>query len=260
MKVHVNGTTLSLIEEGRGDPVLFLHGMGCDGSDWRPQLDAFRDDYRCIALDHRGHGDSKRDAGDGFSIAGFAADALGVLDELGIAQVHLVGLSMGGMVSQQIALDAPQRVRTLTLLDTFAQPGPLGAGMAAMAEEVEKGDLENFAAGFQAMVFASTTAARKPDVIERFEVQFRGNTPACLAWDIRAVASFDVLDRLPEIRIPTLVACGAEDNLTPRIQAEEIAGAIPGAHFVVVPDAGHFSNIENAPFVNELLAKHFANG
>lgn len=257
MKVDINGTKVAVIDEGQGEAVLFLHGMGCDATDWAPQIEAFSDQYRCIAIDHRGHGQSDRAVGDGFSIAGFAADALAVLDHLDAATVHLVGLSMGGMVSQRIALDAPERLRTLTLLDTFARPGPLGASMGAMAEEIEKGDLDTFAAGFQAMVFAASTATTKPEVIERFQAQFRANTPACLAWDVRAVASFDVLDELAAIRTPTLVCCGAEDNLTPANQAEEIAAAIPGARLEIIPGAGHFSNIENASLVNELLAKHF---
>jgi 3-oxoadipate enol-lactonase len=258
VKIDVNGTTIAVIDEGQGDAVLFLHGMGCDGTDWAPQITALSGQYRCIAIDHRGHGESDRVVGDGFSISGFAADVLGVLDHLGVSAAHVVGLSMGGMVSQRIALDAPERVLTLTLLDTFARPGPLGESMGAMAEEIEKGDLDAFAAGFQAMMFASLTTTTKPEVIERFQAQFRANTPACLAWDIRAAASFDVLEDLGGIRAPTLVCCGAEDNLTPPNQAEEIAAAIPGARLEIIPDAGHFSNIENAPLVNELLAKHFA--
>jgi pimeloyl-ACP methyl ester carboxylesterase len=259
MKIDVNGTSISVIQRGGGEAILFLHGMGCDATDWTPQIEAFSGQYRCIAIDHRGHGQSDRAVGSGFSIAGFAADALAVLDNLRVESAHVVGLSMGGMIAQRIALDAPERVRTLSLLDTFARPGPLGASMAAMADEIEKGELDAFAAGFQAMVFAGSTAASKPEVIERFQAQFRANTPACLAWDIRAVAGFDALEELTAVRAPTLVCCGAEDNLTPPNQAEEVASAITGSRLEIIPEAGHFSNIENASLVNDLLAKHFAN-
>lgn len=260
MQLDINGTTIEVIDEGKGDAVLFLHGMGCDGTDWAPQVDAFSAEYRCIAVDHRGHGRSSREVGTGFSIPGFRADALAVLDALGVQQAHVVGLSMGGMIAQQIALDAPERVRTLSLLDTFCRPGPLGASLGPMADTIENGDLELFAGAFQAMVFANATVAGKPDVIERFQVQFRANTPACLAWDIRAITDFDVHGRLGAIDRPTLVLCGAEDNLTPFQQAEEIAAAIPGARLEIVPDAGHFSNIENPSFVNDALAKHLLAG
>lgn len=255
MDFDVNGTRLHVIDEGSGHPVLFLHGMGCDGTDWQSQIDAFHDRYRCVAIDHRGHGRSDRAVGDGFSIAGFAADALGVLDHLGVDRAHVVGLSMGGMIAQQLTLTAPERVCTLSLLDTFARPGATGEGMGAMADQVEAGGLDALAGGFQAMVFAAGTLAGKPDVIARFDTQFRANTPACLAWDMRAIAALDVYDRLGSITVPTVVLCGAEDNLTPLPMAEELAAAIPGATLEIVSDAGHFSNIENPEIVNQILGK-----
>lgn len=255
MDVEVNGTRLHVTDEGAGHAVLFLHGMGCDGTDWQPQIDAFSADRRCIAIDHRGHGRSSREVGAGYSIAGFAADALGVLDHLGVDRAHVVGLSMGGMIAQQLTLTAPDRVCTLSLLDTFARPGATGEGMGAMADQVEAGGLDALAGGFQAMVFAASTLAGKPDLIERFDTQFRGNTPACLAWDMRAIAAIDTYDQLSSISVSTVVLCGAEDNLTPRPMAEELAAAIPGATLEIVPDAGHFSNIENPDFVNQVLGK-----
>ena len=258
MDVEVNGTRLHVTDTGHGHAVLFLHGMGCDGTDWQPQVDAFADRYRCITVDHRGHGRSDRTTGDGYSIAGFAADAAAVLDHLGVDRAHVVGLSMGGMIAQQMAVSAPARVCTLALLDTFSRPGAMGEGMGAMADQVEAAGLDAIAGGFQAMVFASATTASRSDLLERFDVQFRGNTPACLAWAMRAIAGIDVYDRLGGVSAPTLVLCGAEDNLTPIAQAEELAGAIPGARIEVVPDAGHFSNIENPDVVNQHLAKHLA--
>lgn len=255
MDLDVNGTRLHVTEEGTGHAVLFLHGMGCDGTDWEPQVDAFADRYRCITIDHRGHGRSDREVGDGYSIARFAADARAVLDHLGVDRAHVVGLSMGGMIAQQLTLDDPERVCTLSLLDTFARPGPMADGMGAMADQVEAGGLDALAGGFQAMVFAAATTGTKPELVERFDAQFRANTPACLAADMRAIAGIDVYDRLGSIAAPTVVLCGAEDNLTPLPMAEELAAAIPGATLEIVPDAGHFSNIENPEVVNRILAK-----
>jgi pimeloyl-ACP methyl ester carboxylesterase len=260
MHLDVNGTRLHVTDTGTGHAVLFLHGMGCDGSDWQPQVDAFADRYRCITVDHRGHGRSDREVGDGYSIAGFAADAIGVLDQLGVDHAHVVGLSMGGMIAQQMAVTRPDRVCTLSLLDTFARPGAMGEGMGAMADQVEAGGIDVIAGGFQAMVFASATVQGNPGVLERFDTQFRRNTPACLAWAMRAVGGIDVYDRLGSVTAPTLVLCGAEDNLTPIAQAEELSAAIPGARLELVPDAGHFSNIENPAVVNQLLAKQLDSG
>lgn len=255
MLLEVNGTRLHVTDGGTGHAVLFLHGMGCDGTDWQPQLDTFADRYRCITVDHRGHGRSDREVGDGYSIAGFATDALGVLDHLGVERAHVVGLSMGGMIAQQLAITEPDRVCTLSLLDTFARPGAVGGGMEAMADQVEAGGVDAIAGGFQAMVFASATVNGKPELLERFDEQFRRNTPACLAWAMRAIGGIDVYDRLGSVTAPTVVVCGAEDNLTPLPMAEELAAAIAGAVLEIVPDAGHFSNIENPDVVNRILAK-----
>jgi 3-oxoadipate enol-lactonase len=255
MDIAVNGTRLHVNDTGQGHAVLFLHGMGCDGTDWQPQVDAFASSYRCITIDHRGHGRSDREVGDGYTIAGFAADARAVLDHLAVDRAHVVGLSMGGMIAQQLTLDAPERVCTLSLLDTFARPGPMADGMGAMADQVETGGLDALAAGFQAMVFAAATTRSQPELVERFDAQFRANTPACLAADMRAIASVDVYGRLGSIPAPTVVVCGAEDNLTPLPMADELAAAIPGATLEIVPDAGHFSNIENPDVVTQILAK-----
>lgn len=255
MDIEVNGTRLHVTDEGSGHAVLFLHGMGCDGSDWRPQLDAFGDRFRVVAIDHRGHGRSDRDVGQGYSIAGFAADAVGVLDHLGIDRAHVVGLSMGGMIAQEIAVTVPERVCTLSLMDTFARSGE--GGIAMLADQVEAGGIEALAGGFPSLVFAAATRAGRPDLLERFDTQFRGNTPACLAWAMRAIGGLDTYGRLGSVTAPTVVFCGAEDNLTPLPQAEELAAAINGARLEIVPDAGHFSNLENPAFVNQLLAKQF---
>jgi 3-oxoadipate enol-lactonase len=255
MNIDVNGTRLHVSDQGTGHAVILLHGLGCDGTDWAPQVEAFSERYRCITVDHRGHGRSDRTVGGGFSIPGFAADAVAILDHLAVDRAHVVGLSMGGMIAQEVALSAPERVCTLSLLDTFARAGALGEGMGAMADQVAADGLDLIASGFQAMVFASGTPAARPDVIERFDAQFRENTPACLASAMRAIGQVDTIDRLAGLRVPTLVLCGAEDNLTPIAQAEELGNAIPGARFEIVPDAGHFSNIENPDHVNGALAK-----
>lgn len=245
---------------GAGHAVVFLHGMGCDGSDWRPQFDRFAGEFRCIAPDHRGHGRSTHEVGAGLSLVGFAGDTVALLDELGVDRAHVVGLSMGGMVAQQLVLDHPDRVCTLSLLDTFSDPGPLGDGLAAMADGVEAGGIDALAGAFEQLVFSAATRAERPALIERFNRQFRANDPLALAWDLRAIAEIDTHARLGSVGVPTLVVVGAEDQLTPPDRAQLLAEAIPGARLEVVPGAGHFSNLESPDAVNALLAQQFAHG
>lgn len=186
MDVEVNGTRLHVSGQASGHPILFLHGMGCDGTDWEPQFDAFGDRFRVVAIDHRGHGRSDRDVGEGYSIAGFAADALRVMDLLDIDMAHVVGLSMGGMIAQQLAITAPERVCSLSLMDTFSKARDNGISM--FADQVETAGLEALSGGFQSMVFSAATRKGRPDLLERFEAQFKANTPACLAWAMQATS------------------------------------------------------------------------
>lgn len=257
-KVSVGGADLHVDMNGEGHAVLFLHGMGCDATDWQPQMEAFRETFRCIAPDHRGHGRSTRDVGAGLSLSGLADDAVAVLDELGVDTAHVVGLSMGGMVAQRLALAHPDRVCTLSLLDTFSDPGPLGDGLGAMADNVEAAGIDVFAGAFEQLVFAAKTRSERPELLARFDRQFRSNDAAALASDLRAIAAIDTHAKLGSIRVPTLVVVGAEDQLTPPDRGEILAEEIPEARFEVIPNAGHFTNLEEPDAVNGLLARQFA--
>lgn len=257
-KVSVDGADLHVDVDGDGHAVLFLHGMGCDATDWQPQMDAFRGRFRCIAVDHRGHGRSTRDVGAGLSLPGLADDAAAVLDALGVHTAHVVGLSMGGMVAQQLALAHPDRVCTLSLLDTFSDPGPMGDGLGAMADSVEAAGIDALAGAFEQLVFAAKTRSDRPELLARFDRQFRANDAAALASDLRAIAGIDTHARLGSIRVPTLVVVGEEDQLTPPDRGEILAKEISEARFEVIPDAGHFTNLEEPDAVNALLARQFA--
>lgn len=257
--VHAaDGAELHVEVRGEGHAVLFLHGMGCDGTDWAPQMDRFAGEFRCVAPDHRGHGRSTRDVGSGLSLPRFAADAVAVLDALAISHAHVVGLSMGGMIAQELALHHADRVCTLSLLDTFSEPGPLGDGLGAMADGVETSGIDALAGAFELLVFSAKTRSDRTELIERFDRQFRANDPRALAWDLRAIAAIDTHSRLDSLRVPTLVAVGAEDQLTPPDRAELLAKEIQGARLEVIPDAGHFSNLEEPDVINDLLAAQFA--
>ena len=126
-KVVVNGVGVSYTDEGQGDCLLFLHGLGISRKDWQPQIEYFGQNFRVIAPDFRGHGDSDAPDGD-YNIPIHAADILALMDELSIESAHVVGLSMGGMVAFQLAVDAPSRLKSMVIVnsgpalpnDTFA--------------------------------------------------------------------------------------------------------------------------------------------
>ena len=118
--LRTNDAELFYEEAGSGEPVLLLHGLGSSTLDWAPQIEALKGSYRVIAMDARGSGRSRDllKPGGPFSVAQFAADGAALLDSLGAAPAHIVGLSMGGMTAFQLAVDSPRSVRTLTIVNS----------------------------------------------------------------------------------------------------------------------------------------------
>lgn len=259
MLIDANGIHLNVIDVGEGDPVLFLHGLGLEAPTWTPQLEAFRDRHRCLALDHRGHGKSDRTYGR-YTIRGMADDAVAVLDALGVARVHLVGLSMGGMIAQELTLAYPDRVRTLAILDSFAQPGEAEAQLDEVSTVALKHGLGAILSSFEAIMLAPSTLSDRPGLVEEFRESFTSTDPLCFARAAGAIGEFSTIERLDRISIPTVVLWGEHDNLTPRERADELAEGIPDARLELVPDAGHLSNQENPRTVNKVLEDLWSSG
>jgi 3-oxoadipate enol-lactonase len=244
---------------GRPDApaVVFGHGLLFSGQMFAPQVAALRDDFRCVTVDWRGQGDSPA-APDGYDMDTLLGDLVGVLDHLGLGAVHYVGLSMGGFVGMRLAARRPERVRTLTLLDTSAGPEDrlntvryrLMAGVYGL---VGIGPLRR---PVTRIMFGRTFLAgpRAEDVVRDWAAVLARNDRAGTRRAIRGVTDRSaVTPELPRISAPTLVVVGDEDVATPLDKAEAVADAIPGAQLVVVDGAGHSSTIEAPEAVSRLL-------
>ena len=248
-------------EIGAGPPVLFLHGIGGNRSNWRDQLLACAADYRAIAWDARGYGQSDDDAGP-LDFGAFADDVVRLLDHLGLERAHMVGLSMGGRITQDLYFRYPERVATMVLCDTFPgttptlppdkreefinlRKGPLLAGksLQQMAEPLAKTLVsDNVApAHFQRLV-DSIAALHRDSYIKTIEATMRYDR----AVDIAAIA------------VPVLLIYGAEDRLTPPTLGEEMQRAISGARLAVIEGAGHLVNIERGDEFNRILLEFLA--
>src|SRR3972149_2702422 len=200
MYVMVNGVRLHYQIEGQGPAVLLLHPVGLDLTWWEPQVGALRSEFQVMRLDFRGHGESEV-APFPYTLANFANDAHALIGALGNRPAHVVGLSLGGMVAQVLALEYPEDVRSLVLAAT------------ACALPVEA----------------------RPAIRARGEAAGAGAAPG------RAIAALDTLLRLGEIRVPTLVTTGDADLSTPVPAARVIADHIPGAILRVMPGAPHMA-------------------
>src|SRR5437867_9198537 len=247
---------------GDGEPLVLIMGFGGDTTAWALQMADFPARHRVIAFDNRGVGRS--DAPDhSYTTRMMADDALGLLEALGVDSAHVIGVSMGGMIAQELTLARPERVRSLHLACTFARPDAYMLALNAAWREMRLGlGRESTLRTLGLWLFSPTTYAERPDFIEALLQNSLANPyPQSLAGFLRqsaAVAAHDALERLPAIRCPTLVSVAEDDILVPSRFAREIAARIPGAALRVVPDAGHCYFLERADAFNELCLDFLA--
>jgi len=222
-------------------PLVFIHGLGGTHAMWLYQVPEFCSHFPVIVLDLRNHGESSRIDAD-FGVADMAKDVVRLLRVLGVESAHLVGLSLGGMVALQLALDYPMAVAGLVLADTM--PG-LPPELAAMGREaiafIENNPMRAVA---QARITNAFSPAVDPDVRDYFIDQVALNDKRAYVRAARAGFGFDVRNRLADVKRPTLVVVGEHDAVTPPALSEQLAAGIPGARLARLAGAGHISNIE----------------
>jgi 3-oxoadipate enol-lactonase len=262
--VRVGDISMFYVEAGAGEPVLLIMGFGGDHLAWGLQMPALAERHRTIAYDNRGVGQSSTPDVP-YTTAMMADDAAGLLDALGIERAHVVSVSMGGMIAQELALRHPGRVRTLQLHATYARPDrymtALSEGWRAVRSTVGR---EEWLRTVALWLFAPITYNERPHVVELIVQNSLNNPyPQSLTGFLRqgdAVRTHDTLDRLGDIRCPTLITVAEHDILVPPRFAREIAGRMPHAEFQTMPDAGHGYMWERPEEFNrltlEFLAKH----
>jgi pimeloyl-ACP methyl ester carboxylesterase len=259
----IDGTELYYERRGEGEPLLLIQGLGGNSLHWGEGfLSGLEDDFELILFDNRGAGRSAALDGE-HTIADLAGDTLGLLDALEIDSAHVVGISMGGMVAQEIALAAPERVRTLTLGCTF--PGGPEATMTDMAvvgmlaEAVLSGDQERtLRVGYEVMIAAQY--GTQEGAYERYS-ELAGQYPTpipVLMAQLSAVMGHDTSARLGEIAAPTLVLHGTEDRLLVAANGELLARLIPGARLELLEGSGHMFFWEQPERSAQLVREHAA--
>jgi pimeloyl-ACP methyl ester carboxylesterase len=250
--VHTNNITMHYEEAGQGEPLLLLHGLGSSSDDWELQIPVFAQHYRVIAPDARGHGRSDKPPGP-YSVPLMAADALGLLDALGVASAHVVGLSMGGMVAFQLAVDCPERVRSLVIVNSG--PALVPRTVNDRLRVRQRLLLARLFSPARSGKFISRRLFPKPEQ-EEARVQlierWARNDPAAYRASMRALVGWSVLDRVGAIRCPVLVISGDRDY-TPAEAKREYTARIPGARLVVFADSGHATPIDQAERFNEMV-------
>ena len=250
----IDGVALHYEVHGAGEPLLLIHGLGSSALDWEEQVLAFSRSHRVIAFDLRGHGRSERPAGP-YSIARFAADAAGLLRELGVAQAHVVGISLGGAIAFQLALDQPAQVRTLTIVNS----GP-ELILRTLAEKTAIGlrflilrlfGLPSLGRMVSAKLFPDPAQEHKRRV---FEERFAINQREPYIASLRALVGWSVSERIGEIRCPVLVVA-ADQDYTPVALKEAYVAQLRDARLKVVADSHHALPMEKPEAFNEVLGE-----
>jgi pimeloyl-ACP methyl ester carboxylesterase len=250
---EVNGQQLYYEVLGEGEPLLCVHGLACDTLAWIPQLQAFSSEFRTVIFDNRDVGRSSMADGP-YEIADMARDALGLADELGLDSFHLLGVSMGGAIAQEIAIQAPDRVRTLTLAVTFPAGGTYAQRLAEVwSSRVRQVSREQHIDELMLMNH-SEEFYEHPEMVEFIRTAILQNPhpqpPEAFGRQLAACGRHDARAMLPTLTMPTHVIGGECDILVPVWKAREIAETIPGARFTVMPAAPHGLSLERAEEFN----------
>jgi 3-oxoadipate enol-lactonase len=246
MKIRVNDIDVNYVLEGpAGSPTVTMsHSLATDLSMWEPQAAALARRYRVLRYDTRGHGGTDAPAGP-YSLAQLADDARALLKALGIARTHWVGLSMGGMIGQTLALTTPEVLQSLSLCDTSSrvppEARPLWDERIAVAET--KG-MEPHVEPTIARWFTPKFIESRPDVVEPVRDLIRRTSARGYAGCGHAIRALDLTDRLGAIRLPTLIIVGAQDVGTPVAASQVIHERIKGSELVILDPASHLSNLE----------------
>ena len=258
---EVGGIDLHYERAGAGEPLLLIQGMSGTHSSWGPAFRSLLEaNFDCIAFDNRGVGYSGA-VGEPFTIAEMAADSSGLLDALEIESAHVLGISMGGMIAQELALAQPERIRTLTLGCTYCggpgsqlmDPADFGGLVEAMSsgsqERVFRAMYElNLSPGFRA------EESRYPEFVSMAEA-----TPVprrTVELQVQAIVAHDTSARLPRLSAPTLVIHGSADRVLGYPNGPLIASLIPGARLESLADVGHMFWWEQPERTAELIRAH----
>ncbi len=248
MLIHLGDRRIHCDIVGSEDaPVVCMaHCLSSDTTVWAEQVPPLlAAGWRVLRIDMRGHGGSDA-VGDTATMEDLAQDVVAVLDFLGIARAHFAGVSIGGMIGQQLALDHPQRFHSMLLSGTSPKqvPGPPEMWPDRFALIAEAGSVEPIADDAMIRWVTEDFQPRRPNRWRQVRETIARTSPDGYIAGARAIIGFDVLDRLPQVRLPTLVICGDDDRGTPAEGNRRIAELIPGARYEEMINARHLPMVE----------------
>jgi 3-oxoadipate enol-lactonase len=256
MKIMVNGIAVNYTLEGPANaPVVTMsHSLATDLGMWDPTVPALTGRFRVLRYETRGHG--KTDAPNGaYTLDQLADDALALLRALGIARTHWVGLSMGGMIGQTLALKVPEVFASLSLCDTSSRiPPEAGPQWQDRIKTAETRGMEPLVEPTLARWFTEPFRRSRKDVVDRVATMIRTTPVAGYVGCCHAIPTLDLTDRIGAIKIPAIAIVGEDDPGTPVAAHRVIHEKIAGSRLTIIPSAAHLSNMEQPEAFNAALA------
>ena len=251
-----DGARLYYEVQGEGEPMVLIHGYPLSGKLFRDNVAALSAEYQVVSVDLRGFGNSETPDALG-SVETYAADTLAVMDELGLEQAVVAGMSMGGMTALAMVRQAPERVAGLVLISTTARPaGTAEAGLwnGSSVQAQEPGGLSRLGAFFTPDMLTGVTRSERPELVTYLGgVVGEASVAGAVAGGTALAERPDSRGTLATITVPTLILVGQEDSLTPLEVHQEMQAGIAGSQLVVLPGASHGAIIEAADEANAAI-------
>jgi proline-specific peptidase len=254
-KIRVNGNSIAFQDEGRGKPVIFIHGLGGDHREWMLQIPEFSKRFRCVAIDLPGHGKSDI-PGRTYTPMDYAADIYSLIDKLSLEKPHIIGLSMGGMITQELALAYPNDIDRIVLVSTSARIPP--ESTARIMRWIEVYREEGFDAFFELEIkdiFNPTFLKENEWVIPLLKDLWKDRSFETIIWASRGLENWDITNRIHMITNPTLIVHGSGDALVSVEEARLMNMRIPGSRLLIYENAGHALIGEEAERFNRDVIK-----
>ncbi|PWI19924.1 alpha/beta hydrolase [Streptomyces sp. Act143] len=242
--VQAAGVEVAYDRVGQGPPLVLVHGAGCNARMWRPQVSGLADEFTMVAWDEPGAGRSSH-LPPGFALADYARCLAAVVEDVGLGPAHLAGLSWGGTVVLELYRHHPELVRTLVLADTYAGwKGSLPPEEVAARVEGVRRMLAAPREEFDPTLPGLFAGAPPAEFVPLLDAMARDVRPESMGAQLSLMAEADERDLLPRIAVPTLLVWGELDARSPLTVARAFEEAVPGAELVVIPGAGHVSNLD----------------
>jgi 3-oxoadipate enol-lactonase len=255
MKTTVNGISVNYTLDGPAQaPVVTLsHSLAADLAMWDPQMKALTATYRVLRYDTRGHGGTDAPAG-AYTLPQLAEDARALLQTLGVTKTHWIGLSMGGMIGQTLALSAPELFLSLALCDTSSRvPAEARPVWQERIKTAESQGMEPLVEPTIGRWFTAPFREQRPDVIDPVRTRIRTTSARGYAGCCAAISQLDLTDKIAAIKLPTIVIVGEEDQGTPVAASRAIQAQIAGSQLEIIKSASHLSNLEQPEAFTRLI-------